>query len=205
MIKGLAIPITLSFYAEDGSICSLLVLRKVGNQIIVEGSRYLTADDFAWPGEYSSFIVEFDLEPGQGDKMDYAIEYLGSGDSLYSDFVDVLDVVAYKLKHGAFDENIRSIIDYYGQYPALYRYYMWDEPNYDQMWASGQVQNLLMQDKEYYRGGIQVLYKMDVLADYFDSVNTKELLVDVYPLYGRTNYYGRTPVDSGLLFQESEI
>ena len=183
-------------------VCSLLVRREVEEKTIVEASRLLTGRDFSHAGEYETFIVTFDLDPGQGDKIDYAIKYLGTGDSLYCDRVDIMDVVAHKLRNGAFDNNIRSIVEYYGKYPALYRYYLWDEPTRDQLWASGKVHDLLTTNQKTPAGGLQALYLMDVMHMYLDSVKTQELLVDFYPLYGSTNYYGRTPVDSGSLFQK---
>lgn len=185
----------------NNPICSLFVRRKKNNTIVRQAFRVLTIHDFSSIGVYDTFALKFKLAK-DSSLVDYAIWYTGTETRLYCDHVEVMDTVAYALRTGLFNADIKTIATHYNGKNALYRYYMWDEPQASQFWTSGEVNRLLKQQSEH-RGGIQAVCQKNLLGTYLSEVNTDELFVDYYPLNGGACEYDfhYVPVDSGSEFQ----
>jgi hypothetical protein len=182
-------------------ICTLLVRETENGGVIQYASRGLVMQNFPEIGVYDTFALKFRLTKSTG-RLDYAIWYTGTNTRIYCDRVEVMDTIAYALRMGLFDDDIKTITTYYNEKQTIYRYYMWDEPQPSQFWASSEVNRLLKQYDEY-RGGIQAVCRKDLLHAYLDIVNTDELFVDFYPLNGGNCAYSfhYVPVDSGTEFQ----
>lgn len=182
-------------------VCSLFVRRKENGNIHSIAQRSITPRDFTRAGVYDTFTVAFELKKDEINHMDYAVLYTGTKDSIYSDEVEVLDITARNLRNGTYNEDIAAIAAYYGKKPAMFRYYLWDEPRAHQLWASGRVNSLLKQVNNEI-SGIQTVDRASFFQTYLDVVGSNELLIDFYPFNGTANYFERTPIDSGRVFQE---
>jgi hypothetical protein len=186
-----------------GPVCSLLILRKVDDNTYRDTFRVLTPRDFSANGVYDRFQVKFEVPEDTSMRLDYAISYMGTEDSLYSDRVILWDEVGNTLFCGDYNGEIYIIADHYRQKSALFRYYLKDEPLPRHFGASGYVNDRLKYISGNH-GGIQAMCYKQYLAEYLDSVDTDELFVDCYPLYG--GHCGYTwqyvPVDSGSELQE---
>lgn len=183
------------------AVCTLYVRKATETDTIVKAKRAIKGQAFSQTGVYEEFLVSFKMDRHEAGTIDYSIRYMGTNDSLYGDNVDVRDAVADSLKNGDFTYFIQQIAGYYKLKPAMFRYYMWDEPQLDQFWASKEV-NWLLKSEDENRGGIQAITKEGVLNTYLGSVKTDELIIDRYPFLGKDRWEGRTPEDSGSLFQE---
>ena len=182
-------------------ICSLFVRKKENKKVINCAIRVIDQQDFSGIGVYDTFALKFSLTKSSGS-LDYAIWYTGTNARLYCDQVIVMDTIAYALYAGYYGADIRTITNHYNAKEALFRYYMWDEPQPSQFWASSEVNRLLKQQNQR-RGGIQAVCRKDLLQNYLDIAQTDELFADFYPLNGGACAYSfhYVPVDSGVEFQ----
>ncbi len=185
---------------QSNVLCSLSVWN---NDTVLKGSCAVRGIDFPSAGVYydTLFRVVFKLGKNELCSLDFKIRYMGTNDSLYSDRVDVRDVVADSLYNEKFNYHIREIARCYRDKEPMFRYYMFDEPSPDQFWASGEV-NSKLKDVDQTRGGVQALCNREFFDLYLDIANTDELMIDYYPFWGTRCPWGeRTPKDSGSLFQ----
>ncbi len=202
---------TLSYYVyfwlktnnigRIGSICKICVRMEDVTDTNIIAQRVLNGRDFSRKDVYEKFILSFKKTKYDTRKIDYGIWYMGTNDSIYIDKVEIRDAVADSLKNEYYDKSIAAIARYHNKKNSMFRYYMFDEPDPDQYYASGEV-NYQLRNINAHIGGIQQIYQPGVLNSYLDTVDPDELFIDKYPFLGKERPEGRTPIDSGSLFQE---
>lgn len=182
-------------------LCKIYVRIKNNSGTELKAVRVITGNDFTRAGMYEDLQVPFKMFKYDKGNINFDIRYLGTNDSFYCDKIEVRDAVADSLYRGELKIPIQQIAKYFYKKPPLYRFYLWDEPNPNQFYASGEV-NRLLKEQTSNKGGIQQVNRRGDLGTYLKSAKTDELFIDPYPLIGKERWEGRTPVDSGILFQQ---
>jgi len=186
--------------SKSHTVCSLFVNLNDIRYSVRIAARVLRDTDFTQTGEYETFLLTFTYPKEKRGNVNYGILYMGNRDSLFCDYVEIMDEMAYQLRSGNFKKYINTLTKFYNRKRSLYRYYLCDEPSPEQYWASGVV-NAYLKTLDSHKSGIQVLSHSQQIKEYVKIVNPNELVIDNYPLYGRTHFYGPTPKDSGFIFQ----
>ena len=162
--------------------------------------------DFTTANVYQDFILEFKKKPVSPETSYYEYRiYWYNNTNLWADYVEVKDCYIDSLTAGKYDGRLDSIVHHYNTFPALFRYYLIDEPYYGQFAASGYIMKFLRRSPyNNEKPGVQAIGAggKTFYQNYADSIKPNELLFDYYPFFGARYSYGRTPEDSGLLFQE---
>ncbi|MEO0087751.1 MAG: hypothetical protein ABIK90_06730 [candidate division WOR-3 bacterium] len=124
-------------------ICTIFVLKETTP---IE-KKIIFSDSFSNPPLYDTFVIKFrrtkrDVENNL--KMSYSI-YSCTNESLFSDYVDVLDVVADSLFKRFYDRKIEEFVSYFRDSlkAPIFRYYLCDEPEPDQIPTSAYVNYML--------------------------------------------------------------
>ena len=189
-------------------VCSLAIYSpedydtiKAGVQDSIFNDTILTIGDFHEQNVYEVCNLAFKKDSISHDLIWYRIHWCGNI-TLWSDYVEVKDEHIDRLTGEIFNDSLSTICDHYEGEPALYRYYLWDEPRFGHFAASAYIREFL--DFWYpSTPGIQTLGGADssYFALYADSVNPEVLWFDYYPFYGDSGPSGRVPEDSGVKFQ----
>jgi len=195
--------------ARSTPVCSLLVTETFqtsgGSDTTFIAGQTLRDSDFThWDGNYDTFALRFSKTATDTGVYRFRIYSFGNADSLWSDWAAYFDTFADMLwNHGRpFEDTVLQIRDKYNSqvYPAVYRLYLADETDIDQLQSCGKVNDLIG------RRGINWCYRL--LDEYVNEVHPAEMMVDGYPLMGRTypnqdttTGWARTPLDSGVRFQ----
>ena len=103
-------------------LCILYVRKKHQDTIYTLDTHQLAQVDFAYPDSFQEFSLSFTMERFEFSEIDCGIWYTGTNDSLYSDRVDIRDVIADSLKGEYYDTIIGDITDYYNPKSAMFRY-----------------------------------------------------------------------------------
>lgn len=158
--------------------------------------RLLLYQDFRdSTGKYNSYKLIFGRPPyNERDSFDYRVYWYKQTD-LYIDYVEVYDSnYAYLFyvpsgyndgltlyEHQLInDQSLKDAEQFHNS--SLYRWYLQDEPNYDQFRSSRRVSYLL--DSLHYAPGIQAVYYLNHYR-YLNELDPypKELFYDDYPIY----------------------
>lgn len=183
-------------------ICKLCVFKKQSKDTEIKVLRILTGSDFLHCNKYEVFSLPFKMHKKEKGAIDFAIFYMGTGDSLYIDKIEIKDVLADSLVNGAFDGYVKQTARYYKTKPTIFRYYMQDEPVVTQFFASRKVNDLL-KTIDPNKSGVQAILRPELFSPYLDSVNADEFFIECYPFWGKGCGWGeRIPVDSGIAFQK---
>jgi len=172
-----------------------------GVQDSIFNDTILTIGDFHEQNVYEICSLTFKKDSISHDLIWYRVYWYGNI-TLWSDYVEVKDEHIDSLTEGVLDDSLRTICQHYAGEPALYRYYLWDEPRFGHFAASAHIRRFL--DLEFSSTpGIQTLggANKPYFELYADSVNPEILWFDYYPFYGDSGSNGRVPEDCGPKFQ----
>lgn len=195
-------------------VCSLAVVL-VSQKESTVACTLLTAGSFQPGDTYQEFSLKYLKRSTDTMAYRFRIYSCGNADSIVSDWVQVFDMYADGLQNGhptpPLVSEVQIIANSFSDHPALYRYMLKDEPDPDQF-ASCKAVNLVLQGVNPDKPGITWVnwwpgYRPRY-EDYVAQVAPPALWADIYPLMGRTFPNqdttagpGRTPVDSGPVFQ----
>ena len=187
-------------------VCSLRVYGYKSDTLFKDS--IITIGDFQEPNVYQAFDLKFTKAHGSVNYIWYDIWWYENV-SLWADYVEVKDCYVDSLVPPleAYYDRLTDIAQLYSpfscQYKSLYRFYLRDEPRYGHFPANAYVMEFLEEGANY-QYGIQALggKGQQLFQSYADSVKPQELMFDYYPMRGAGYHGGRTPEDSGSLFQE---
>lgn len=188
-------------------VCSLAICGPAYNPDSIFKDSVLRINDFPGKNQYYGFDLEFRKKPGSNDLIWYVIYWYGNI-SFWADYVEVKDcyVDSLILSPYHYKEKLHAIAQlyspYYCQYKSLFRFYLRDEPFYGHFPSNRFIMGFLDLDPNYQKG-IQALGAGGKVffQSYVDSVKPNELMFDYYPFRGAHYSDGRTPEDSGSVFQ----
>lgn len=191
--------------SSDTAVCRLVVCDPEYNPDSIFKDSVLRIRDFPAENQYCAFDLQFRKKPGSNDLIWYVIYWYGNV-NLWADYVEVKDCYVDSLEKGYYNTKLNEIARLYSpsycQYKSLFRFYLRDEPYYGHFLANVYVMRFLNQELTYQKG-IQALGAggKTFFQAYVDSVRPNELMFDYYPFRGAGYPGGRTPEDSGSIFQ----
>jgi sugar lactone lactonase YvrE len=187
-------------------VCSLTVYDPDVDSIFKDS--VMTIADFQEQNIYQSVDLKFIKEHGSNNRIWYTIWWYDNV-SLWADNVEVKDcfIDSLLIPLQAYDQKLAAIAQlyspFYCEYKSLYRFYLRDEPRYGHFAANRYIMDFLALGDNY-QYGIQALGAggKELFETYADSVQSQELMFDYYPMRGAGYSGGRTPEDSGAIFQK---
>ncbi len=160
-----------------------------GNHTVA--SRSIRGEDFRYPSYHFDLTYNVKTEK----TLTYRVEYTGEA-NLWVEKVRAYGGSAYRLLDGHYDQGFNDIVDGYDSYPALWRFYLADEPWWDvhnesirYMGKSLELRGKLWQVANFYYRYPRWLNK------FVEETQPPELLVDPYP------FSRKVPKDGGRGFQ----
>jgi hypothetical protein len=150
-------------------------------------------DDFI-PGQYTNFRIDFTRHNTQaGDSIDYRVYWYKKTD-LFIDYVEVYDAFYDTLINDAggsqvYQERSKEYVEPYESgfhNTSMFRWYLRDEPKYDQYRSNYHVNRLL--DSLNYAHGIQATGCCKPIEKFAAEVQPHEIFYDEYPIIGIDNY-----------------
>ncbi|MGQ9702769.1 MAG: hypothetical protein ACUVQT_10025 [bacterium] len=193
--------------SSNTPVCKLAICAPEYDPDSIFKDTILRIKDFPGKNRYCAFDLQFRKKPGSNEIIWYVIYWYGNV-SLWADYVEVKDCYVDSLLPPiqAYNDKLKAIAQLYSptycQYKALFRFYLRDEPFYGHFAANRYVMDFLKFDSSYQKG-IQALGAggRTFYQNYADSVKPNELMFDYYPFRGAGYSGGRTPEDSGSIFQ----
>lgn len=181
-------------------VCSLSVYCPQEDSIYAD--TVLCVKDFLAHNEYGFFDLHFFRTKPFITKNEYEYRvWWYNNTNLWLDFVEIKNPYFDSLVGGKYDSKLDDIVDHYKNAPALYRYYLTDEPYRGHFLANRYLMTYLRSRN---KPGIQALgtSTSEFYEDYLSIVEPNELMFDYYPLRGAGDRKrGRTPEENGNKFQ----
>lgn len=160
----------------------------------VKNSQDVLASDFPDAENYHDFwLNDIQLDSNDSGGMDYRVYWWGQR-NLWVDYVEVYEESAYWiLVEHDYDDDIETEVTLYRDFDALFRWYLADEPEPDEIHCYCYVDGLIRNQCDPAHPGITTASHRysGFWNDFVSIAQPHELFVDIYPISSETPTSGQ--------------
>ncbi len=184
------------------TILGQVALWKINNgDTIVKAIHNLHRSQFHIINNYYDLEIPYKIDSNDKGKLCLVIQNQTLPGTIVLDNITFMDPITDSLKNESYTPYIRKIASYYKNKKALLSFYLFDEPSASQLEAARRISEIIRSVSSRIIT-VQAINNPSLFDIFLKTVPTHVLFIDKYPLFGTPFIWGRTPVDSGVLFEE---